>query len=81
MQGIPHDVTAGATFGDFYRPLAPGNWLVTASLPGYSNASVPVTVPADGSGVVLDFQLSPLDDTGLPVEGLQVRYCMEAEIS
>lgn len=73
MQGVPHDVTAGAAFGNFYRPLAPGDWLITASLPGYGNASVPVSVPADGSGVVLEFQLAPLDETGHPVKGLQAR--------
>lgn len=77
VQGIPHDITAGAAFGDFYRPLAPGDWLITASLPGYSNATVPVTVPADGSGVVLDFQLAPLDKGGLLVKGLQVRSARE----
>ena len=74
VQGIPHDITAGATFGDFYRPVAPGDWLVTASLAGYGNASVPVSVPKDGSGVVLDFQLGALDKNGRPVSGLQVRF-------
>ena len=73
MQGVRHDVTASASFGDFYRPLAPGNWLITASLPGYGNASVPVTVPRDGSGVMLDFQLAALDESGRPVNSLRVR--------
>ena len=45
------------------RPLAPGQYVVIASHPGMANASVAVTVPLDGSGAVIAFQLAPADST------------------
>ena len=73
VEGITHSIKSGADFGNFYRPLAPGKWTVTASLPGHGNSSVPITIPEDGSGVVLEFQLAVLDSSGNPIDGLQVR--------
>ena len=46
---------------DLRRPLAPGRYVVTASHPGMANASATVTVPPNGSGVVITFRLAPAD--------------------
>ncbi|KAK9814699.1 hypothetical protein WJX72_010093 [[Myrmecia] bisecta] len=50
VQGIDFNVSASATFGDYYRPLAPGQYTVTASMDGYAPATQVVTVPADNIG-------------------------------
>lgn len=46
------------------RPLAPGQYTVTASLRGYESISVPISVPADATGVVHNFDLVPLPPLG-----------------
>ncbi|CAL8464154.1 g3689 [Coccomyxa elongata] len=54
VSGINKTVSASSTFGDFYRPLAPGTYNVTAMMAGYLNKTVTVAVPADGSGETVE---------------------------
>mmetsp|Transcript_4573 Transcript_4573/g.8325 ORF Transcript_4573/g.8325 Transcript_4573/m.8325 type:complete len:544 (-) Transcript_4573:1669-3300(-) len=58
VQGISKDMSTGP-LGDFYRPLAPGTYTVTASAYGYKAHSKEATVPRDNSGVKLEFLLLP----------------------
>eukprot|EP00878_Enallax_costatus_P024848 GHUV01026540.1.p1 GENE.GHUV01026540.1~~GHUV01026540.1.p1 ORF type:complete len:416 (+),score=69.75 GHUV01026540.1:694-1941(+) len=60
VQGISWKTTAHLPFGFYARPLAPGQYTITASYGGYASVSKAVTVPADGSGARLDFKLRPL---------------------
>eukprot|EP00887_Chlorella_sp_A99_P003980 scaffold11.g3980.t1 len=59
VAGIDKMVHSRAKWGDYYRPLAPGEYKVTVSKAGYRSATALVTVPADGSGVRRDFVLAP----------------------
>lgn len=59
VKGISWTVTSGNTFGDYYRPLAPGTYTVQVRKTGYTTAQSTVTVPASGAGVVRDFVLKP----------------------
>lgn len=56
VQGIDHPVEAGQ-LGDYYRPLAPGTYNVSASMKGYKTVAVLVDIPSNGSGLVYDFVL------------------------
>lgn len=42
-----------------HRPLAPGDYMVTASAPGFRASSVHVRIPTDGTGATHDFVLRP----------------------
>lgn len=59
VAGISWNTSAHLPFGFYARPLAPGDYTVTASYSGYASVSKAVTVPADGSGAKLDFSLRP----------------------
>jgi len=54
---IRHNVTSGVD-GDYWRLLVPGGYRITASAPGYSDMSKPVTV-IDGPTRRIDFRLTP----------------------
>ncbi|GAB4822565.1 hypothetical protein N2152v2_009611 [Parachlorella kessleri] len=54
VAGIDFTVSSRQRFGDFYRPLAPGQYGILVSSDGYLPFSTNITVPADGSGAVLD---------------------------
>ncbi|KAL3133674.1 hypothetical protein ABBQ32_008176 [Trebouxia sp. C0010 RCD-2024] len=56
VEGIDHVIHASA-LGNYYRPLAPGSYNVSAALQGYATVSAEIKVPMDGSGVVYDFAL------------------------
>ena len=60
VAGIDKDVRSSLPFGDFYRPLAPGDYTVTVTSRGYTSYSANVTVPADGSGASLRVALRQL---------------------
>ncbi|GMH44659.1 hypothetical protein BSKO_12611 [Bryopsis sp. KO-2023] len=58
VEGIDHVVKTRPEFGDFYRPLAPGSYVVTARVEGYEDVSIDVTIPGGlGNGVVYDFEI------------------------
>ncbi|GAB4823357.1 hypothetical protein N2152v2_010403 [Parachlorella kessleri] len=59
VEGIDKVVKSKSPYGDFYRPLAPGDYTVMFSAPGYVTETTNVTVPGDGSGVGLDVFLAP----------------------
>lgn len=44
------------------RPLAPGMYNVTVTMPGFANETATVIIPEDGSGVALDVYMSPGGD-------------------
>ncbi|KAL3143224.1 hypothetical protein ABBQ38_002077 [Trebouxia sp. C0009 RCD-2024] len=56
VQGIDHAIHASA-LGNYYRPLAPGTYNVSAALRGYATVSAEINIPKDGSGVVHNFTL------------------------
>lgn len=56
VEGIDHAIQAGV-LGDYYRPLAPGTYNVSAVMKGYSAVSTQVMLPSNGAGVVHDFVL------------------------
>lgn len=60
VEGIAWRTAAHLPFGFYARPLAPGQYTLTASYDGYVAVSKVVTVPENGSGVKLDFRLKPL---------------------
>uniref|UniRef100_A0A061S7Q8 Carboxypeptidase D n=1 Tax=Tetraselmis sp. GSL018 TaxID=582737 RepID=A0A061S7Q8_9CHLO len=64
VAGISKAIRA-SRFGDFYRPLAPGNYTVTASAAGYMAQSKEVAIPRDGSGARLEFVLPSAGDRDL----------------
>lgn len=43
-----------------YRPLAPGQYKLTAIHPLFSPMSADITIPEDDSGAIQDFKLTPL---------------------
>lgn len=55
---ISTHVTSSAAFGDFYRPLAPGQYMLVAEAYGYITGRHAVDVPEDGSGIHHNFTLS-----------------------
>ncbi|KAK9918404.1 hypothetical protein WJX75_003872 [Coccomyxa subellipsoidea] len=57
VSGIDKTMSASSTYGDFYRPLSPGTYNVTAAMAGYATETVTVTIPADGSGEMVEFHL------------------------
>ena len=59
VKRINHDVVA-AQFGDYWRLLPPGKYLITAHAPGYDAQTKEVTVPDCNDGVTVDFSLRPL---------------------
>lgn len=59
VEGIDHDVSTRAKFGDFYRPLAPGRYVVTAKADGYKSTSKTIRIPDElGEGAVYEFVLT-----------------------
>lgn len=60
VEGIAWNTSAHLPFGFYARPLAPGQYSVTASYIGYAAVSKVVIIPADGSGTEIDFRLKPL---------------------
>ncbi|GFW42006.1 carboxypeptidase D [Trichonephila clavipes] len=54
--GIDHDVVT-ANFGDFWRLLSPGNYVLVASSHGYSRSTREVVVPDDSKGIQVNFTL------------------------
>ena len=59
VAGIDWTLQSGDTFGNFYRPLAPGRYTVTVRKTGYKPAQATVTVPTSGAGVARTFALTP----------------------
>jgi carboxypeptidase D len=60
VEGIKKDVTT-STFGDYWRLLVPGRYLITASAPGYKSEHRQIEV-LDGRATMLNFTLQK--DTG-----------------
>ncbi|XP_071039016.1 carboxypeptidase D [Parasteatoda tepidariorum] len=56
VDGIDHDVIS-SRFGDYWRLLAPGKYMVVASLDGYARSTLQVVVPDDVQGIQLNFTL------------------------
>ncbi|GFT10954.1 carboxypeptidase D [Nephila pilipes] len=54
--GIDHDVVT-ANFGDFWRLLSPGNYVLVAFSHGYSRSTREVVVPDDSQGIQVNFTL------------------------
>ena len=59
VKRIDHDVLAGP-YGDYWRLLVPGRYVLTAHALGYASQSKVVTVPDCADGIVVDFSLRPL---------------------
>lgn len=79
VEGIDHPIQAGP-LGDYYRPLAPGIYNVSAVMKGYSSMSAQIIIPNDGSGLVHNFVLScttcrdtQLAKSAYTEEGIRVR--------
>mmetsp|Transcript_6007 Transcript_6007/g.15215 ORF Transcript_6007/g.15215 Transcript_6007/m.15215 type:complete len:535 (+) Transcript_6007:119-1723(+) len=70
VQGIDRDSTSGP-HGDFYRPLGPGTYTITASVDGYQIQSKQVSVLPGNQGAQLEFILQPLQVAMLQAEGRQ----------
>lgn len=71
VDGIDKVIMSKGSFGDFYRPLAPGQYLVRVSAPGYRIFSQTVTVPSGiGEGYVLRVFLSK-DSTNTRVNNIK----------
>lgn len=62
VEGIGKNITTSAEHGDYYRPLAPGDYIITIEADGYIPFSASAIVPDDGSGVVLNAVLQQLPD-------------------
>jgi hypothetical protein len=60
VEGIGKNITTSAEHGDYYRPLAPGDYIITIEADGYIPFSASAIVPDDGSGVVLNAVLQQL---------------------
>lgn len=61
VSGINHTVYSKPTFGDYYRPIVHGSYVITATAPGYLPQSLRVIVPKDfGVGAVANFQLNEM---------------------
>jgi len=60
VRGTKWTVTSGRQFGDYYRPLAPGTYVVQVTKSGYKSSAATITVPADGRGVTHNFELMKL---------------------
>jgi len=55
----PHTPHVGATYGDFYRPLALGSFTVTTTAPGYVPDTQSGQVPPGMDGPVITIRLRP----------------------
>uniref|UniRef100_A0ABM0MTM7 Carboxypeptidase N catalytic chain-like n=1 Tax=Saccoglossus kowalevskii TaxID=10224 RepID=A0ABM0MTM7_SACKO len=55
VDGINHDITT-SMYGDFWRLLVPGTYIITASADGYEPQSLTCTV-FDGPATELEFKL------------------------
>jgi carboxypeptidase D len=58
VKGNSKVYTSGTKFGDYYRPLAPGKYTITAKRAGYKPVTVSVVVPSTGKGVIQNFVLT-----------------------
>ncbi len=50
------------------RVLAPGNYTVTVSAPGYQPTTSQVLIPSDNKGVVQDWTLEPVGGVAVPAK-------------
>lgn len=57
IEGIDHPVTT-SFYGDYWRILSPGHYIIKASHPSYQTQAVSVSV-GSGSAIVLNFELEP----------------------
>lgn len=72
IDGIDKTISSRASFGQFNRPLAPGNYVVRVAAEGFQSAATKVTVPNElGKGVELNVRLSKLEQatTGANIKG------------
>ncbi|GFY39431.1 carboxypeptidase D [Trichonephila inaurata madagascariensis] len=83
--GIDHDVVT-ANFGDFWRLLSPGNYVLVASSHGYSRSTREVVVPDDSKGIQVNFTLDneffdwlQKEDFGI-LDNLDDRYLSNFEL-
>jgi carboxypeptidase D len=58
VKGIAKTTKSGPTFGDYYRPLAPGKYTITVKKAGYKSSTASVVVPSTGKGVIRNFVLT-----------------------
>lgn len=70
VEGSDMVVKSTAEFGDFYRPLAPGEYTVIVEKEGYNTIRTNVTVPKDGRGVIKHLTLQMRKSSGLPGRGV-----------
>lgn len=69
VETIDHPVKS-SQFGDYWRLLMPGEYVVTATRPGFSAQSRAVTVVADRP-TVLNFTLTPLSSSTPPISSVK----------
>lgn len=58
VEGIPLATFSSSKHGDFYRPLAPGEYTIIVKSDGYKTETVDVVIPADGTGLKHNFILT-----------------------
>ncbi|KAG8185509.1 hypothetical protein JTE90_019764 [Oedothorax gibbosus] len=83
--GIDHDVVS-ANFGDYWRLLSSGKYVIVASAHGYSRSTREVTVPDDSHGIEVNFTLhndylawSQREDFGI-LDNIDDRYLSNTEL-
>jgi hypothetical protein len=72
----PHTPHVGATYGDFYRPLALGSFTVTTTAPGYMPDTQSVQVPPGAPNPRL---LPPITLTAVPSTLVGMLFLSAAE--
>lgn len=76
--GIDQPVFSRPQFGDYYRPLAPGEYKVVVQKPGFEALVVDIIVPADSTGLRQDFVLVPAAASQVASERLQTAVAADS---